>query len=225
MTDIIKRKYRFPLDIQLFAEGDPEPGTDPTPEPPKKLEMTQAELDAKIAERLGRERKKYADYDELKTKLADLEAAETERQKAAMTEQERAAAELAAAKQAAVDADTARQAALKSANERLLKAEFKIAAAAANVLPDAIEDAYLLADKSGVIVGDDGNVTGVAEAIAALTAAKPFLIATTTPKPIGGPSNPKPDERKTLETHLEDAKKRKDFSKVIELSNKLTNLK
>ncbi|MHA7962872.1 phage scaffolding protein [Paenibacillus sp. CAU 1782] len=221
MTDVIKRKYRFPLDIQLFAEDDPEPGNDPNPEPT----FTQAELDAKIAERLGRERKKYADYDELKTKLADLEAAETERQKATMTEQERTAAELAAAKQAAADADTARQAALKSANERLLKAEFKIAAAAANVLPDAIEDAYLLADKSGVTVGDDGSVTGVAEAIAALTAAKPFLIATNTPKPIGGPSNPKPDERKTLETQLEDAKKRKDFSKVIELSNKLANLK
>lgn len=216
------KKFRLPLNLQLFAGGDdPTPNPEPNPEPT----FTQAELEAKIAERLVRERKKYADYDDLKTKVTEMEAAESERQKAAMTESERQAAELTAAKKAAEDAETARQTSLKSANERLTRAEFKIAAAAANIRPDAIDDAYLLADKSGVAVADDGSVTGVAEAIAAIVASKPFLIAETTPKPIGGPNNPKPDERKSLEAQLEDAKKRKDFSKVIELSNKLVSLK
>ncbi|GIQ63710.1 hypothetical protein PACILC2_22780 [Paenibacillus cisolokensis] len=61
-----------------------------------------------------------------------------------------------------------------------------------------------------------------------MIAAKPYLVdvpAPTKPRTIGEPSNPAVDERKTLEAQLEDAKKRKDFGKVVELSNKLNALK
>lgn len=225
MRSEVKRKYRLPLNLQMFADGDPEPT--PEPEPKPEPTFTQAELEAKIAERLSRERKKYADYDELKTKLSDYEAAEAERQRAAMTEQERLQAELEAAKQAKEAADNARNQALDTANKRAIRAEFKLAAAGANIRTDALDDAYTLVDKAGISVDDEGNVVGVKEALEALVASKPYLVATepAKPKPIGGPNNPKTEERKTLEVQLEDAKKRKDFSKVIELSNKLLNFK
>ncbi|MCU6709349.1 scaffolding protein [Paenibacillus sp. J5C_2022] len=213
-------KYRLALDLQTFSD-DPDP--EPTPEPT----FTQAELEAKIAERLGRERKKYADYDDLKAKLTEFETAEAERQKAAMTEQERIQAELDAAKRAAEEADSKSAAAIEAANQRVIKAEFKIAAAGANIRKDALDDAYVLVDKAGISVDDGGNVVGVKEALEALVDAKPYLIeqAPAKPKKIGEPNNPEPDEKKTLEAQLEDAKKQKNFSKVVELSNKLINFK
>lgn len=68
----------------------PTPGAnDPPADPPKTF--TQAEMDAIIGERLDRERKKYADYSDLKKaaeKLAEIE-------KGQMTELERMKAELA----------------------------------------------------------------------------------------------------------------------------------
>ena len=65
--------------------------TDPTPAAPEAKEWTppasQADLDRIIADRLNRERSKFADYDDLKAaadKLADLEnASKTEAQKKA----------------------------------------------------------------------------------------------------------------------------------------------
>lgn len=226
------RKYRLPLNLQTFSDpapDEPQPGDpQPEPEPPKTVTMTQEELDALIAKRLGQERKKYADYDDVKTKLTEYEAQEEERRKAAMTEQERIQAELEAAKKAAEEADTARKQAIEIANQRAIKAEFKLAAAGANIRADALDDAYILVDKTGITVDEGGNVVGVSEALEALVAAKPYLIEVKqpqNPKIIGEPNNPKDDVRKTLQAQLDEAKKRKDFSKVVELSNKLNNLK
>ncbi|WP_028560842.1 hypothetical protein [Paenibacillus pinihumi] len=226
----MQRKYMLTLDLQTFSEGDPDPEPmSPITEPePKPLTMTQDELDALIAKRLGQERKKFSDYDELKSKLTEFETAESERQKAAMTEQERVQAELTAAKKAAEEAEGKSAAALKAANDRVIKADFKLAAASVNIRPDALEDAFLLADKAGITVDDEGNVAGVKEALEALVAAKPYLVEVATPnkpKTIGEPNNPVQEQRKTLEAQLEDAKKRKDFGKVVELSNTLANLK
>ncbi|MBJ6364156.1 scaffolding protein [Paenibacillus sp. GCM10012307] len=223
INDDTQRNHMFTLDLQTFSdsEGDPEPE-------PKPLTMTQAEFDAKIADRITRERKKFSDYDELKSKLSEFENAEAERQRAAMTEQERVQAELAAAKKAAEEAEGKSAATLKAANDRVIKADFKLAAASANIRQDALDDAFLLADKAGITVDDDGNVKGIKEALDALVAAKPYLIEVTTPnKPrsIGDPNNPAEEQRKTLEVQLEDAEKRKDFGKVVELSNKILNLK
>lgn len=56
---------------------------------PETVSMTQAEIDALIADRIGRERKKYADYNDLKAaaaKLAEIEESQkTELQKATET--------------------------------------------------------------------------------------------------------------------------------------------
>jgi hypothetical protein len=173
MSNEIKRKFPLKLDLQLFAEPvdplvDPEPPIDPPKDPPKKLELTQEEFDAKIAERLARERKKYADYDEVKAKLAGYDTAEDERKKAAMSEKERLEAEKAEALQKAEESEAGRVKAVDSANQRIIRTEFRLLAKEAGVRADALNDAYVLADKSTVNVDDDGNVGGLTEVIDAL---------------------------------------------------------
>ena len=54
-----------------------EPVITPDPAPPVvEKAFTQAELDQKINDRLARERKKYSDYDEIKSKAAQLDEIE-----------------------------------------------------------------------------------------------------------------------------------------------------
>lgn len=218
--------YRYPLNLQLFAEGDPDPDPqpDPTPEPDKRtVTMTQEELDALISREKARAKKPYADYDDIKAKLEALELAEAERKKAELSEAERLAAELEEARNKAEEAEKAKTSALTAANQRLINAEFKTFARDANIPADRLAAALKLADLSGVTVDNEGNVVGAKQAVEALVADHPYLQAQTKPKSIGG-SDPDPgddDERKTLEAQLAEAKKAKDFSKVIELSNKL----
>lgn len=223
-------KALFPMNLQHFSEPEPEP-TEPPAEPnadpePQKT-FTQEELDKIVADRIARERKKYdkfSDYDELKKKAEEYEKAEEDRKKAEMTAQERLEAEKAEAQRKAQEAEEAAQRAMTAANQRLVKSEFKLLAKEAGIRADALEDAFKLADVSGVTVDEDGNVDGVKAVIESLIAGKPYLVeqAKKEPKTVGAPSNPAPEgEVKTLEAQLEDAKKKKDFSKVIELSNKI----
>lgn len=193
---------------------------------PPKVEFTaeqQAELNRVIADRVDRERKKFADYDELKTKLTALEQAEAERAKADLTEAERLTADLEAARIKAQEAEERGAAAITTANKRLINAEFKALAREMNVPADRLAAALKLADLGAASVDDEGNPVGVKEAVEALIAAEPYLVAETKPKPIGGGGggNPDEDERRTLEAQLSEARKAKDFSKVIEISNKL----
>ncbi|MGG4217583.1 scaffolding protein [Paenibacillus jamilae] len=217
---------KYPLNLQLFAEGDPDPTPDPPIDPTPSKTFTQEELDQVIADRIARERKKYADYDELKTKLSDFEREKEEREKEKMSVTERLEAEKAAALKAAEDARVERDKALTAANQRLIKAEFRTMARELNIRPDALEDAYVLADLSSASVGDDGSINGVEDVVKALIENKPFLVEQPKkePSPIGGPSggNPYDKETRTLEQQLAEARRARDFAKVIELSNKLT---
>jgi hypothetical protein len=97
--------------------------------------FTQADLDRIVADRVARERAKYADYGDLKKKAA-----------AAMTEQERAVAEAE---------QRGRSAALSESGARLVKAEFR-AAAAGRLDKDALA-AYLEDVDLKKFVGDDGE--------------------------------------------------------------------
>ena len=114
--------------------------------------FTQAELDALIRDRLARERSKYADYDDLKSK-AEKYAEYQEAQKS----------ELQKAQEAADKAERAKQEALGRANERLIRAEFIAAASQLQVKHPA--DAFALADRNAIEVAEDGTVTGVREAV------------------------------------------------------------
>jgi hypothetical protein len=228
MANVIKAL--FPMNLQFFAEGEPDPQPEPGEKPdegggkqPEKT-FTQAELDEIVAKRLERERKKYekfADYDDLKARLAEYEKEREERQRAEMTEIERYKADyekVTSEKQTLEQQLAELHETIK--NEKIRNEFYKVATAL-NVA--YIDDALKLADLSAVTVDEDG-VKGVKEAVEALVQHKPFLLAQVKkePKIVGGPSGySKEDEVKTLEAQLEEAKKKRDFGLVLELSNKI----
>lgn len=240
----------YDVDLQLFAETPEETEVEnkETPETDsagnggpkendvkggdeketKTLTFTQEELDRIIADRLARQQKKFADYEEIKAKLAEYEKAEEERRKAEMTEKERLEAEKEEALKKAEEAEAKIQEAIQKANERLIKAEFRLLAKEAGIRADALDDAYKLADFSGVEVTDDGEVKGIDEVVKTLKKTKPYLVdqVKKEPKEIGEGSNHggATDEVKLLERKLEEAKKEKNISKVIEISNALKKL-
>lgn len=225
-----QRKLPLSLDLQLFAgddngggdngagDGDPE---DKKPDDSVKT-FTQEELDEIVAKRLERERKKYADHDELKTKLTELEEAAEQRRLAELSEKERA--EELAKKYEQEKAELAAQLSeyqKKVEREKITNA-FIVEAQAAGIA--YVEDALKLADFTGVKI-EDGAVNGIKDVVSELVESKPFLLpAQEKPKPreIGSPSGGGVDEEvKTLESELEDAKKAKNIGKVIEITNRL----
>ncbi|UMR33959.1 scaffolding protein [Paenibacillus polymyxa] len=194
---------KYPLNLQLFAEGDPDPTPAPPIDPVPPKTFTQDELDQVIADRIARERKKYADYDELKTKLSDFEREKEEREKEKMSVTERLEAEKAAALKAAEEARNERDKALAVADRRLIDAEFRTIARELNVRTDALNDALKLADLSEVSVDDEGRPQGVEGVVKALIEAKPYLVeqSKSQRKEIGGPSGggvERPDKTKEL---------------------------
>ncbi|MCY9760419.1 hypothetical protein M5X06_12900 [Paenibacillus alvei] len=227
MTNESKR-LKYTLNLQLFAEGDPEPTTqdppvDPQPEP-KTVTMTQEELDALIGREKARAKKPFADYDDLKSKLTELQAAEDERKRGELTEIERYKADLEKEQMSKQTLESELTTLRESIKQERIRNAFITAATSANIA--YIDDAWSLADRSGVSVGDAGNVVGIDAVITSLVESKPFLVAQnpTKPKTIGDPPPSVDEKTRTLEAQLEDAKKRKDFSKVVELSNKLKGL-
>lgn len=169
----------------------------------KTVTMTQAELDALIGKEKGRVKSKYADYNDLKTKLSTFEQAEKERKELEMTELEKLQAQLA-------EKDTKEQtlaqqlADLEKAvqNEKIRNA-FNQVATSQNV--NHLDDAFVLADLSAVTV-EDGKVVGMEDAIKALVDNKPFLLAKKQPKPIGESTNGNTERAdKTAEQLLKEA--------------------
>jgi Phage minor structural protein GP20 len=165
--------------------------------------VPQSKVDEIVKKRLERERKKYADYDELKAKLAEFEKAEEERKKAEMSELERLQSELAELQKKAQEAEEVKNKTLESANQRLIKAEFKLIAKEMGVRKEAIDDAFVLADLSGVEVDDDGNVQGVKEALESLKKSKAYLF--------GGQNyaDPTPGQHETKREGTQEQAKRK----------------
>ncbi|WP_186365651.1 Clp protease ClpB [Bacillus altitudinis] len=156
-----------------------------TDDQPKKLELTQEELDSIITKRVSRTESKYADYGEVKEKLAAYEKAEQEKADAEMTELDRIKKELEA--KAEVEQTLTQQIEdLKKAGEQEKITNAFIKAATSESIA-YIDDALRLADLSGVSV-EDGKVVGVESVVKALVEEKPFLIAQK-PKPIGQSTN------------------------------------
>lgn len=188
------------LDLQFFAEGDdnPTPETNPNGEAPAETKVeatetpvktfTQAELDEIVAKRLERAGKKFADYEELKTKAAEYEAKLEEQRLAEMSEKERA--EELAKKYEAEKAELAAQleAIRKQAQDEKIRNEFIKVATSANIA--YLDDAIALADLSAVTIDESGKVVGVDEVVQTLVDNKPFLVAQKKAQvPIGAPTN------------------------------------
>jgi hypothetical protein len=120
--------------------------------------LTQQEVDRILAERLARQKEKYADYEELKAAAVKYRAIED----AQKTETQRTAERL-------VQLERERDEALAKATDRLIRAAFIAEAAKAGALHPG--DVYALADIATVSVDEQGNVVGAAEAVQAVIAA------------------------------------------------------
>lgn len=157
------------------APDDP-PADDPPKDAPPKFEpiTSQADLDRVLGARLAREREKFADYDDLKTKATEYDKALD----AARTDQEKA-----------VEAAKAegRTEALTAANTRLVGAEARALAAEARFRNPALAVRAISLD--GVKVNDDGTVDAAAikAKLKELSDAEPYLVDD------GKPGRPKPD--------------------------------
>lgn len=192
------------FNLRRFEEPpEPKPGDPPEPKPEPKPDdkpdpktFTQEDIDRIVSDRLKRQKEQFGDYDDLKKKAAEFdkldEASKTELQKA-----QDAAAKAEADKIAAEQRETENTA---RANEKLIKAEVKAAAAGRFIDADAV---IALIDRTDIKVSDDDSVTGVAEALDKLAADKPHLVTETRPRgngdggARGGGDDGKPDYRKS----------------------------
>ena len=136
--------------------------------------FTQADLDAKIAERLARERRKY----ENAQAATQTEATTTETGTAPVQQVEVDVTEDARQQAAAI---------IAQANQRLIQAMAQSEATKLNINPNYVADAVRLADLSNVKVNDDGTVDtkSIATALEAVLERMPVLKATTE-APAGG---------------------------------------
>lgn len=199
------------LNLQHFAE-DNEPAeqaeqTESTTQDEPAKTFTQEELDKVVADRLAREKKKlekFADYDDLKTKLSEFESAEQTRKEAEMTELEKLQKQLA-------DKETNEQTLAqqladmkKTVEAEKIRNEFIKVATSENIA--YLDDALALADLSAVKIDEDGKVVGMVEVIKSLVDNKPFLLAKKQSKPIGESTNGNTDRAdKTAEQLLKEA--------------------
>lgn len=139
--------------------------TDTTTTDDFKPVTSQAQFDRMVQERIGRERQKYANYEELKTKAAKLVEFE-----------EANATELEKAQKAAADA----QALLEKTQAEVRETRLQAAIIAEAAKPDRKvvdpEAVVALLDRSSLEISDDGRPTNIAEAMDSLLKTKPFLV-------------------------------------------------
>ncbi|GGF88419.1 phage scaffolding protein [Paenibacillus abyssi] len=219
----------------LDADGDNgggDNGGDDDGKEKRTVTMTQADLDALIAREKGRVKGKYADYDDLKTKLTALEQAEEERKKAAMSEAERLKAEKDEADRKAAEASDAAKRAQDAANQRIINTEIRSEARALNA--NDASDVLSFVDKTKVTIDDEGNVIGAKEAVEAVKAAKPYLFKAPVGADAGDGGNPDRNRDKSelaaKEAELAELKKAavrdtRLLGKVTALYNEILTLK
>ncbi len=158
---------------------NPPPATPPA-DPPGDKTFTQADLDRIVSERLARAKTAPpADYDDLRKQADELKVLKASQ----LSDQEKL-------QQRAETAEKAALAAQQRTNDALRKAAVVAAAQRAGAIdPDAV---LAMLPSSAVTVGDDGQVTGVDEAVTELLAAKQYLVGKpSTPTPGGADGGPR----------------------------------
>lgn len=191
------------LNLQFFAEEQPqsEPSeTNQNGQQPVEQNLessdtptaevktyTQDEINDIIAKRLERERKKFADYEDVKAKASEYEAKLEEQRLAELSEKERAE-ELAKKFETELNELKSQLEAKENAiREQAIKNEFIKVASSANIID--IDAAIALSDLSAVTIGDDGAVVGVDDVIKTLVENKPYLVSKKQTQPIGQATN------------------------------------
>ncbi|MCS1350315.1 Clp protease ClpB [Mechercharimyces sp. CAU 1602] len=235
------KKRKLPMNLQMFAEptGDPTetpagaPNTEDPPSEPKKQEEKTIPYDRfkEVNDSLKEFKSVFKelgidDVGKLKGILGEHDQLSKEKQKLErekLSEQERLQKDLDEAQKAKEQFEKELEGLRQSNRKQRIQNEFIKAAQANNI--QYIDDAYKLADLSNVELGDDG-VSGVDDVIKSLIENKPYLVGEKKqPKEIGSPSNPPSNgDAKTLQAQLDEAQKKGDFSKVIEISNKIKGL-
>lgn len=192
-----------PADPPANPPADPpaNPPADPPGDPSRRL--TQAEVDRIVEDRLARERAKYSDYGDLKTKAESFDALEEQ----GKTDLERAQE---AQRSAEEQAKTASERASTIARRSAIIAE----AAKANAIDP--EEVVALLPTDSVTVDDDGQVTGAEQAVKSLLERKQHLVGERRPGPgDGGPRTPAPSPSRDDE--IAQAEKDGDIPKSIRL--------
>lgn len=156
--------------------GQPAERTVPQSEVNKLVGQTRSQARERLLKDLG-----FDSEDAVKAALGRLKTIED----AQKTAEERLQAEIAQRDKALADAQAENARLAQQRTETLIRAEV-IAKAQAAGWRDP-NDAYRMVDLSTVKVQEDGSVAGVAEQLAALTTAKPYLL---TPTGTLGPTNP-----------------------------------
>lgn len=168
---------------------------------PKKVELTQEELDRIIADRVRRAQPK--DYDDLKAKATKYDEAEAAKlSEADKAKQAQTAAEAAAAERTA-KADTK------------LKRAAIIAEATAQKAADPDIIVALLAGSEDITVTDDGEVEGVKDAIKALLKSKPILGPAQAGNRSGGEFGG--NDQKTLKERIEELERAGKYAEARDL--------
>lgn len=170
-------KYLLPLNLQYFSDPNPEP--QPEPQDPQPQDPQPKVFDEEYVEKLRKENAKY------RTKAKTLEE-QTQTQQQELLKQvlgvlgidpdpnQEFEKQLSAAQSAAQEAQ-------RKANDKLIRAELKYVGSELGLVD--VDVAYLLLDKEGISVGDDGSVEGVKEALEKVIADKPYLAKGADPQP------------------------------------------
>lgn len=187
------------LNLQYFAEdGEPEsPEMNPDGQPPAESQLessesaektfTQAQINEMITDRIKRERKKFADYDDLKAKLAEFESQAEEKRQSELTDLEKAQEQAKQFEAQLAELTAQLETERNNARQQAIKNEFIKVASSANIID--IDAAIALSDLSVVEIGEDGKVNGVDDIIKSLVENKPYLVAKKQTQPIGTATN------------------------------------
>lgn len=201
-------KYLLPLNLQYFSDPNP---ADPQPEPQEPQQPNEPQpkvFDEEYVRKLRDENAKY------RTKAKTLEE-QTQTQQQELLKQVLGAFGIdpdpnqEIAKQLAT-AQSVAQEAQQKANDKLIRAELKYVGSELGLVD--MDVAYMLLDKEGISVGDDGSVEGMKEALERVIATKPYLVKNAEPQSPNhyqaGPNqkgNPEPPKKDPYEAGKERA--------------------
>jgi hypothetical protein len=160
---------------------------------------TQAELNAMFAER--QQRGATAAITDILKKtgidtvdnLVALTGEAKKLKEGQLSELEKAQAAIKSAEDKAIQAEADKAAALEKATEKLMRAAVLTEATARGFRPEAVNDVWLVADRTKIIE-QDGDFAGVKEAVEAVAKSKPFWLGESKKSP--GTPPPKGNEKK-----------------------------